>query len=119
MYFAFWQIVLKKSFSPDERNFLGPLMRFARGNVRDHIISRKNDRTPRIGAMDRCSDKDLQKSTFARFWASFVFRLLQQYRHLADVGHLTNVRSAPEAVVPSDRFSLRYMLPMPRGGHRS
>jgi hypothetical protein len=26
---AYWQIVLKKSFSPDERNFLGPLMRFA------------------------------------------------------------------------------------------
>jgi hypothetical protein len=30
--------VLKKSFLADERNFLGPLMRFARGDVRDHIV---------------------------------------------------------------------------------
>jgi hypothetical protein len=42
----FWQIVLKKSFSPDQRNFLGPLMRFVRGGVRDHIVSHKNDHGP-------------------------------------------------------------------------
>jgi hypothetical protein len=35
----FAPIVLKKSFSGDERNFLGPLMRFAHGDVRDHIVS--------------------------------------------------------------------------------
>jgi hypothetical protein len=39
-------IVLKKSFLDDERNFLGPLMRFARGDVRDHIVSHKNDHRP-------------------------------------------------------------------------
>ena len=38
-----WRVVLKKSFWGDERNFLGPLMRFARGDVRDHIVSHKND----------------------------------------------------------------------------
>jgi hypothetical protein len=32
-----WQIVLKKSFLTDGRKFLEPLMRFARGDVRDHI----------------------------------------------------------------------------------
>jgi hypothetical protein len=55
-YVAYWQIVLKKSFSPDERNFLEPLMRFARGDVRDHIISRRNDHGPscrRYGALQR------------------------------------------------------------------
>ena len=36
-------IVLKKSFSGDDQNLLGPLMRFARGDVRDHIVSHKND----------------------------------------------------------------------------
>src|ERR1700676_4170650 len=36
-------IVLQKSFLADERNFLGPLMRFVRGDVRDHIVSHKND----------------------------------------------------------------------------
>jgi hypothetical protein len=35
--------VLKKSFWGDERKFLEPLMRFARGDIRDHIVSHKND----------------------------------------------------------------------------
>jgi hypothetical protein len=35
--------VLKKSFRDDERKFLEPLMRFARGDMRDHIVSHKND----------------------------------------------------------------------------
>jgi hypothetical protein len=39
--FRFWQTVLNKSFSPDSRKFLGSLTRFARGDVRDHIISGK------------------------------------------------------------------------------
>jgi hypothetical protein len=53
---AFPPIVLKKSFSPDKRKFLGPLMRFARGDVRDHIISGKDDHRPayrRYGALQR------------------------------------------------------------------
>jgi hypothetical protein len=37
------QIVLKKSFWGDDQNFSGPLMPFARGDMRDHIASRKND----------------------------------------------------------------------------
>ena len=36
-------IVLKKSFWRDERKFLEPLMRFARSDMRDHIVSHKND----------------------------------------------------------------------------
>ena len=36
-------IVLKKSFWGDDENFSGPLMRFARGDMRDHIVSHKND----------------------------------------------------------------------------
>jgi hypothetical protein len=39
----FWRIVLKKSFWGDDQNFLGLLMRFARGDMRDHIASHKND----------------------------------------------------------------------------
>src|SRR5260370_9086987 len=38
-----WRIVLKKSFWGDDQNFSGPLMRFARGDMRDHIVSHKND----------------------------------------------------------------------------
>jgi hypothetical protein len=40
---CFWQIVLKKSFWSDDQNFPGLLMRFARSDMRDHIVSYKND----------------------------------------------------------------------------
>jgi hypothetical protein len=39
-------IVLKKSFLTDERIFLGPLVRCSCGDVRDHIVSHKNDHRP-------------------------------------------------------------------------
>jgi len=38
-----WRIVVKKLFWSDERNVLEPLMRFTRGDVRDHIDSSKID----------------------------------------------------------------------------
>jgi hypothetical protein len=37
---------LKKSFLADERNFSGPLMRFARRHVRDHNAFYKDDHGP-------------------------------------------------------------------------
>jgi hypothetical protein len=37
-----------KVFGGDERNFLGPLMRFARRDVRDHIAYQKNDHGLRL-----------------------------------------------------------------------
>jgi hypothetical protein len=42
----FVPILLKKSFWEGERKFLEPLMRFARGDVRDHIVSSKIDHGP-------------------------------------------------------------------------
>jgi hypothetical protein len=51
-------ILLQKSFEGDERNFPGPLMRFARRDVRDHIASQKNDHGasyPRYRALQRWS----------------------------------------------------------------
>jgi hypothetical protein len=38
--------LLRKSFWGDERNFLEPLLRFTRGDVRDHIVSSKIDHGP-------------------------------------------------------------------------
>jgi hypothetical protein len=43
---CYWQILLQKSFWEGERKFLEPLMRFARGEVRDHIVSSEIDRGP-------------------------------------------------------------------------
>jgi hypothetical protein len=42
----FVPILLQKPFWGDERKFLEPLMRFARGDVRDHIVSSKIDQRP-------------------------------------------------------------------------
>ena len=39
-------ILLRKSFWGGERKFLEPLMRFTRGDVRDHIVSSKIDHGP-------------------------------------------------------------------------
>ena len=40
---SYWRILLQKSSWGDDRNFSGPLMRFARGDMRDHTVSHKND----------------------------------------------------------------------------
>jgi hypothetical protein len=45
-YVRFVPILLQKSFWGGERKFLEPLMRFTRGNVRDHIVSSKIDHGP-------------------------------------------------------------------------
>jgi hypothetical protein len=42
----FWPILLQKSFWGGERKFLEPLIRFARGDVRDHIGRSKIDNGP-------------------------------------------------------------------------
>jgi hypothetical protein len=55
-------------------------MRFARGDVRDHILSPKIDHGASHGATERDSGREIQKSTFARFLVLSDFRLLQQYR---------------------------------------
>jgi hypothetical protein len=41
-----WQILLQKSFLTDERIFLGPLVRCSCCDVRDHIVSHRNDHRP-------------------------------------------------------------------------
>src|SRR5271167_70015 len=40
---CFGSILLKKSFGGGGRNFLEPLMRFVRSDVRGHVASQKND----------------------------------------------------------------------------
>jgi hypothetical protein len=50
---CYWQILLQKSFWADQRDFLGPLMGFARGDVRDDIVLAKIDHGLRIRAKDR------------------------------------------------------------------
>jgi hypothetical protein len=74
----FVPILLQKSFWGADRNFSGPLMRFARGDMRDHIVSHKSDHGASYWRYGILRWRSWQKSTFARFSASFDFRLLQQ-----------------------------------------
>ena len=87
-------IVLKKSFWGDDRNFSGPLMRFARGDMRDHVVSHKNDQGASYRRCGVLQWRGWQIINFARFSVSFNFRLLQHYRLLPDVSVLANVRFA-------------------------
>ncbi len=43
---SFVPILLQKYFWGDERQFSGTLTRVARGDVRDHVVPRKNDHGP-------------------------------------------------------------------------
>jgi hypothetical protein len=78
-------ILLKKSFSADERKFSGPLMRSARGDVRDHIVLPKTTTDLRIGPSGHCSGRVAETSALARFSETFDFRLLQHYLPTADI----------------------------------
>jgi hypothetical protein len=74
------QILLQKSFWGDERKFLKPLMRFTRGDVRDHSFHANPTADLPSGTEKLRSSSEVQKSTFARFLRLIDFRLLQQYR---------------------------------------
>jgi hypothetical protein len=50
---------LQKSFRDDERNFSGPLMRSAHGDVRDRIVLHKTTTDFRIGPSKHCSGRDV------------------------------------------------------------
>src|SRR5437879_13502354 len=76
----------KKSFGGNKRNFLKLLMRFVRSDVRDHIALRKTTTDRRIDTKEHRNGGVIQKSTFARFLASFDFRLFRQHRPLTDLG---------------------------------
>src|SRR5450755_1280985 len=81
----FVPILLQKSFWGRERKFLEPLMRFTRGDVRDHIVSSKSITGLGSGVEKRRSSREVQRSAFARFLGLFDFRLLQQNLPRADM----------------------------------
>jgi hypothetical protein len=81
-------ILLQKAFWGVERKFLEPLMRLARGDVRDHIVSPKIDHGPRSGVEKRRGSREVQRPTFARFLGLFDFRLLQQYLPIGDIAEM-------------------------------
>jgi hypothetical protein len=78
-------IVLKKSFWGADQNFSEPLMPFARGNMRDHIVSHKNDHEASHGRYAVLQWWSRLKISFCEISASFNFRLLQHNLPIAEV----------------------------------
>ena len=78
-------------------------MRFVCGDVRDHIVRTKLTTDLRIGATEHCNSGEVQKSAFARFSASFDFRLLQQYLPITEVALIRS--SSPRASTGCDGHS--------------
>src|SRR5258708_38570038 len=74
-------------------------MRFACGDMRDHIVSYQNDLDLRIGAGEPCGSRPVQESTLARFSGSYDFRLLQQYRRKADLREKLTSAKCPISVL--------------------
>jgi hypothetical protein len=59
-------ILLQKSFWGDERNFLGPLMRFVCGDVRDLIVSYKKRPRPFVSALQSIAVVEASKNQLLR-----------------------------------------------------
>jgi len=68
--------------------------------MRDHIVSHKNDHGASYGRYGALQWWSWLKSAFARFSASFSFRLLQHYRPFGDMQISPCVRFAPKSGPP-------------------
>jgi hypothetical protein len=69
-----WQIVLKKSFWGDERNFLEPLMRFTHGSVKGPYRSVQNRPRTFVAALNSEAAAEKSKNQLAReFWGRSIF----------------------------------------------
>ena len=67
-------IVLKKSFWGDDRNFLEPLMHFARVDAGDHIVSSKNRPWTSVVALKSYAEAERSKDHLSRdFWGCSIF----------------------------------------------
>src|SRR5882757_2900834 len=75
-------------------------MRFTRGDVHPKSIM-----DLRSGAKERRSRREAQRSTFARFFGLFDFRLLQQYLPLPDSCTAANINNVQCIHVPVEKLS--------------
>jgi len=85
-------------------------VRFARADLRGHIVSHEND----LGAERCCSVIGDYECIFARFLTAFDFRLFQQYRREANIRRSGEVRKVPKPGIspePLDPRAVRFSEP--------
>jgi len=112
---GFGSMLSKKSFGGNKRNLLKLLMRFVRSDVGTTSCLRKTTTGLRIGTTEHRSGGIVQKSPFAKFLASFDFRLFRQHRSRAT--KLTLSRTRP--FLPDRRHAKGHGFPLQwaRSGH--
>jgi hypothetical protein len=106
-YVRFVPILLQKSFGGDERNFLGPLMRFVRRYVRDLIAHQKNGHGASYRRQRVLQRRSRPKLGFRKIFGVVRFSTFATLS--ANVGHSTDStpcqrwRAAMEALQPRFR----------------
>ena len=95
--FCCWQIVLKKSFWGDDQNFSGPLMRFARGDMRDHIISHRNDHGASYGRYAVLQWRSRLKISFCEIFGVVQFLTFSTLSAHSSPGHVRRQSQLPKA----------------------
>jgi hypothetical protein len=76
---------LEKVFWGGEQNFLGLLMRFKRGDVRDHVASQQTDHGASYRRCEAWQSWSRSKIEFCEIFDVVRFRLFQQYRPIASL----------------------------------
>jgi len=85
---GFGSMLSKKSLGGNKRNFLKLLMRFVRSDVRDHIVSQKNDHEPSYRHYRASQRRDSPKITILRnFWRRSIFDFFDSIGHERQNSH--------------------------------
>jgi len=90
-----WRILLKKSFRGDERNFLEPVMRFMRSDVRDHVASQKNDYGPSYRCYGTSRRRSCPEISICEIFGVVRFSTFSTVS--AQSGHPQRVRERPRS----------------------
>src|SRR5882724_1369581 len=76
-------------------------MRFACGDMRDHIVSYQNDHRPSYWRRRALRQQARRKIDFSEILRSYDFRLLQHYLPLTEVGRFHSITLSARAITLS------------------
>ena len=85
---GFGSMLSKKSFGGNKRNFLKLLMRFVRSDVRDHIVSQKNDHGPSYRHYRASQRRDSPKITICEIFGVVRFSTFSTASVTSDKTHI-------------------------------
>src|SRR5438045_7377728 len=91
---AIGAIVLQNSFWGDDQNFSGPLMRFARGDMMDHIVSHKNDHGASYERYGVLQWRSRLRISFCEIFGAAQFSTFATQSHRKQTSHRGIMRSA-------------------------